>query len=483
MSNAEMLSHVFALWLLCGNLEFFEKLMKVTFAEDVFLGRDRTSLGYTPSPVTTIDGKDIVTALKDMSLDNRLQDYDALYNTNFIEIAHIPINKLQFTPPKLKYPGDSNTFKFANGTERTIQNYATIRASSFRGVVDGATFYRRFCSPIKSRPSSSSGGPGTTRTTPRTPPFYPTPEVIHSEYAIGGYYLNDSAFADVAVLTIPSFDVSSSSGGTDFQDVLQQFLANAKAAGKKKLIVDLQANPGGLVDLGYEVFRQLFPNLEPYGASVFRAHSGLNVIGQTITDRFQHESAAPPPGLTEDEVFAISLSVGLNALDNLKPDGSTFSSWSEFFGPQQANNDKFTSLSRMNLSNPFQSLYSAPFINITGYGGRANLLAKEPPFAADNIIMLTDGFCASTCAIFAEFMKTQAKVKSYTFGGRPQKGAMQAVGGTKGSQAYPWRLVVSEVGLAAGLDLLKVTETEKEKGIQDVSDPSSLPKGDRKHPS
>ena len=468
--------------LLCGKIEFFEKLIGVTFAEDIFLGPHRTSLGYIPSPVTTIDGKDIVTALKDMSLDNRLQDYDALYNTNFIEIAHIPVNNLQFTPPKFKYPGDSNTFKFANGTERTIHNHATILASSFHGVVDGQTFYKAFCGPIKRKSSSSSESPALTRT-PRTPPYYPTPEVIHHEYVIGGYYLNDSAFADVAVLSIPSFEVQTSSGGTDFQDVLQQFLANAKAAGKKRLIVDLQANPGGLVDLGYEVFRQLFPNLEPYGASVFRAHSGLNVIGQTITDRFQHESAAPPPGLTDEEAFAISLSVGLNALDYLKPDGGAFSSWSEFFGGQQANNDKFTSLSRMNLSDPFQSLYSLPFINITGYGSRANLLAKEPPFAANNIIMLTDGFCASTCTIFAEFMKTQAKVKSYTFGGRPQTGAMQAVGGTKGSQAYPWKLVMSEVALAAGLDLLNVTEMEEEQGVQDVSDAPSILKGSRTHPS
>ena len=467
--------------LLCGQLGFFGKLTNVTFAEDVFLGSDRTSLGYTPSPVTTIDKKDIVTALKDMSIDNRLQDYDALYNTNFLEIAQIPINQNQFVPPKFKYPGDFNTFKFANGTERTIQNVATIVASSFKGVVDGETFYKVFCGPIKRKPSASSGNPTTTPATPQTPPFYPTPEAIHSEYVIGGYYLNDSAFADVAVLSIPSFDVQSMTGGTEFQDVLQQFLANAKAAGKKKLVVDLQANPGGLVDLGYEVFRQLFPNLEPYGASVFRAHSGLDHIGQTITDRYQHESAAAPPGLTDDEKFSLSLAVGLDAFDYLKPDGGVFSSWGEFFGPQQVNNDKFTSLARMNLSDPFQSLYSSPFINITGYGSRANLLAKEPPFTADNVIMLTDGFCASTCTIFAEFMKTQAKVKSYTFGGRPQTGAMQAVGGTKGSQAYEFELIVEELGLAAGLDLLNVSRSELEQGVQDVSDPPLLPKGNRKH--
>lgn len=47
--------------------------------------------------------------------------------------------------------------------------------------------------------------------------------------------------------------------------------------------------------------------------------------------------------------------------------------------------------------------------------------------------MLSDGACGSTCAIFAEFMKSQAGVQAIAVGGRKQYGPMQWVGGTKGS--------------------------------------------------
>ena len=49
---------------------------------------------------------------------------------------------------------------------------------------------------------------------------------------------------------------------------------------------------------------------------------------------------------------------------------------------------------------------------------------------------LTDGTCGSTCATFAEMLKTQAGVKSLVMGGVPITGPMQAVSGTRGQQEY-----------------------------------------------
>jgi hypothetical protein len=48
-------------------------------------------------------------------------------------------------------------------------------------------------------------------------------------------------------------------------------------------------------------------------------------------------------------------------------------------------------------------------------------------------LQITDGYCASTCAIFAEQMETGAGVKSVVFGGVPAYGPMQAVPRTRGS--------------------------------------------------
>lgn len=46
---------------------------------------------------------------------------------------------------------------------------------------------------------------------------------------------------------------------------------------------------------------------------------------------------------------------------------------------------------------------------------------------------MTDGICASTCTLFTELMKAQG-VRTIAFGGRPQNGPMQAMGGVKGAQ-------------------------------------------------
>jgi hypothetical protein len=57
-------------------------------------------------------------------------------------------------------------------------------------------------------------------------------------------------------------------------------------------------------------------------------------------------------------------------------------------------------------------------------------------FAAEDILLLTGAYCASTCSLFAEELKTQAGVKSVVVGSRPEYGPMQAVSGVRGSQVY-----------------------------------------------
>jgi hypothetical protein len=48
---------------------------------------------------------------------------------------------------------------------------------------------------------------------------------------------------------------------------------------------------------------------------------------------------------------------------------------------------------------------------------------------------MSDGYCASTCALFAGLLKKQG-VRSIAFGGRPKYGPMQTVGGVKGGQYW-----------------------------------------------
>lgn len=63
-----------------------------------------------------------------------------------------------------------------------------------------------------------------------------------------------------------------------------------------------------------------------------------------------------------------------------------------------------------------------------------------------------DGYCASTCTVFSEFMHRQAGVKTIALGGKPNRNPMQAVGGTKGANNYPFGYIeqLASVVLSTG---------------------------------
>ena len=411
-------------------------------AEDILLPSNETSFSYTPSPVVTIDGRDTASTLEELSLDNFLQDFDALYNTNFFEIAQVPVNQNGFNVPRFRYPNENTTIVFANGTSRTYHHQAIV-VGDFDYVNSGDAFYAKFCNGTLQDPVLQQDEPADDET-PRTPPGYPDPIVVHSDYSVGGYFLNDPGFTDVAVLSLLSFTYKNEGGGKEFQSVVQNFLAAAKAAGKTKLIIDLQANAGGSIDLGYDTFLQLFPNIDPYGASVFRAHEGLNILGEGISQRVQSIGANDV-----NDLAAAGAALPLNYMSDVDVNGTTFSSWEEVYGPQEAYGDNFTSLIRVNLNYHIRATELEPKITFTGHGDRSNF--TTPPFSAKDIIMVTDGFCTSTCATFVEFLRTQAGVKSIALGGRPDnRGPMQTVGGPKGFEVESFVDLFVFVRLAVG---------------------------------
>ncbi|KAI9831923.1 MAG: hypothetical protein M1819_004645 [Sarea resinae] len=296
----------------------------------------------------------------------------------------------------------------------------------------------------------TSGAAATATPTPAL--GFPEPEILHTENYIGGYFLNDTAHQDVAVLSVPSFvGEPSVSDLEEFQAVARQFLAAAVKAGKKKLIVDLSSNGGGTVYLAYDLFKQLFPTMEPMGNTRFRAHDSLNVLGQQFSELASNYSFQNPPSIYNETYGEASFEMNVVASPfNYRADETTddgdFASWADLYGPHKFNGDDFTSLVRYNLSDPLQTYYESG-INITGYLGARNQAGAQP-FAAEDIVMLYNGYCASTCAIFSEFMKTEGKVHSIAVGGRPQTGPMQGVGGVKGANDYSFALIWEYIATA-----------------------------------
>jgi hypothetical protein len=220
----------------------------------------------------------------------------------------------------------------------------------------------------------------------------------------------------------------------------------SQKAGKTKMIFDLRGNGGGNAILGYDTFKQVYPQAaaEPFGGTRFRANDALNAAGK-ITESFLANKTyaqsnrtafveAFGRGATQDDIFGFT--AGFNYQHILDINNKAATGWNQLFGPQQANNDSFTTTLRYNFSDSISTTYSG--FSVIGFNDNANETSTPQPFQAQDMVMLHDGMCSSTCAIVSELLKNQGAVRTIAIGGRPQTGPMQGVGGTKGAQVFSW---------------------------------------------
>jgi hypothetical protein len=320
----------------------------------------------------------------------------------------------------------------------------------FDGITDGESLYQLWFTgnqptatePEPSPSNSTTPTPSATATPSATSipaPGYPPPVLREEHNLIGGYYLDDE-YSDVAVLAVPSF-VSLDTAEIPFQQIGEKFLAAARAAGKTKLIIDVSANGGGTILQGYDLYKQLFPDgIGHATADPFRAFESTDLIGQ----KFSEVSETLPRRLVDEsenatlyELMYDVVSYVFNYQSDVDVNGNNFPSWKAKFGPVFRHNDTFTNLIRWNLSDVLLPLNSGG-IYVHGYG---NLTNFTQPFAAEDITVVTDGYCASTCTIFSELMRKRGGVKYVSLGGRPKAGPTQAVGGVKGTNNFGWSFI------------------------------------------
>ena len=70
---------------------------------------------------------------------------------------------------------------------------------------------------------------------------------------VSGYFLNDGISA---ILSIPSFDVTAEAVAS-FSTTIGEFLQKSTAAGRTRLIIDLQRNDGGGSLLAIDAFKHV----------------------------------------------------------------------------------------------------------------------------------------------------------------------------------------------------------------------------------
>jgi hypothetical protein len=458
---------------LTSAVEFARQWALVSISEDgsslpvIKVYQDVVSSPETASVVKLVNGEDAATYISNWIFQaTSNQDADSGYNTMFFSKAFnqsgIPGYFKSGGRIRYIYPGENTTLTFENGTETTLPNLARIKGD-WSGVTDGASYFTKFCPSavgISSSTNTSSSTSTATATATATAqalvdaalPGYPDPVVVSSDTVVSGYFLDGEGFEDVAVLALTSFDPSST---VEFHEKVQDFLAAAVAAGMKKLVVDVQANGGGYILQGYDTFRQLFPDIVQNGTGRWRYSSGFNAIAEVFSGAcFDYD----PLTASEDLIYVCEKV--WNWRYDLDVNDQNFQSFDDKFGPLTYNSDIYTDVMQWNLSNTLDTSNRSFGIgfDITGYNTATNF--TRPFGGPENIVILLDGYCASTCTLFSQFLKWDAGVKSIAMGGRPQAGAIQGVGGVKGSQSYSFGSVQGQAQTALGLTTNQTTITE-----------------------
>lgn len=402
------------------------------------------SNSHRVSPLVSVDGQDAVSFFREQGAKQSLQDPDARYNSVFKtynrggpENAILSGGIWQY--PEV-WPGQSSyAFKFENGTVRNIATEAILHKKheqSGFNFPNGKAIFRKICASESKASSlaapSSSETPGAsssalfrTSATPTPssspsassraslPATIPTPVMKDPYNNVLGFYLKEKGLQDVAVLLVSTFSAELD-GITSFVDSVSKFLGQAVDDGKTRLVIDVTGNSGGVINLAYDLFKQLFPSKPIYGAGRFRNHEAMDFLGRA----FEHITAP-------DDISGIG---NLGIQGAATPNQTYhFKSWQELNGPHEELGVNVSSLSAKDFSR-----VASDKVPIHGYGSY-KFNQTISPFKPENIVLVTDGFCASACTILAENLKWQG-VKNVVFGGRPQRKQMQAIGGVKGYQ-------------------------------------------------
>ncbi|MCJ1394864.1 hypothetical protein MMC18_007744 [Xylographa bjoerkii] len=427
------------------------------------------SQSYTASPISKVNGQDATTFFTQFAAINS-QGYiepDADWNN----LVYSPAGDVQgqvnaFAGVSPFYPGDVFSITFENGTGiGDIPWLAVFNNLDYQiPIASAQDFYNNFIindspdiateakkvkrdteldsAPQWKRQAAATTAAATTAAatttqgsgSPATPSAwnniaYPSSPIISEEnLGIGGvltgYILDDGV---TGVLSIPNFNPDNS---TSFSATVGGFIQMCQTAGVTKIVIDLQQNYGGIQLLATDTFKQFFPSIDPFAGSRARAHPTADIIGNSFTNLYNNYTDSS--NQTYSDYLVTNPWAAPVYLDAAT--GENFTSWPEYFGPTQDRLDSFTTIQRNNLSNILFDEQNA-FEVIFGYGNRT-VTNTAPPFAAENIILLTDGLCSSTCTLFAEMMHYEAGVRTVVVGGRPSFGPMQALAGTRGARDY-----------------------------------------------
>ncbi|EAQ91769.1 hypothetical protein CHGG_00004 [Chaetomium globosum CBS 148.51] len=382
---------------------------------------------YTPSPVLTIDGIPALEFLQKESVkDGGCHDPDARFNRQFPSLANDAA--LVYTPsePAALDLRDTTTVECQNGTKFEFSNFAFVRGN-FSNITTGVDLYNDFGRGNGTGPRTSEAGNYVLLAKNYTSHFvgYPIPTNRTKNGNVAGFLPNKPEFSDVAVLVVNSFqgilgpDTFVTPPGVYFQEffnVTTDFIRAAKAANRSKLILDVQGNSGGLVYNIATLYFALFPGSTLPQLSRARSHPQFAWLGAHLWN-----------GTT-------SPAAGVWPLNNfIRPDHHPWTSFADLYGPHPDTGTphEYTNPSIFNVTN-YTQLFAAYQDPLNANGAQYTIPWTEPPFAPEDILIVSDGQCGSACAMTVSMLTHVHGVRTVALGGRPLLAPMQALGQTKG---------------------------------------------------
>ncbi|KAI1172056.1 hypothetical protein F4777DRAFT_563341 [Nemania sp. FL0916] len=412
---------------------------------DIYVGTDLPALsaGSTAvSPVTSINGQDVTQYLDSIAAVQGFQDPDARWNSLFVSLAAVasigsdPLSLGgKFTSNGGIWPGAPQTrLDFKNGSSLELQTFAKYFGPSSRPISSSLDLWQAQCIPASSSNKLRRGTPTKNAVASPTatagPRGFPQPFIADPYNQIIGYELDN----ETAVMFIPTF-----AGGQGFpldQDLIfsqtaTSLVNRAVSGGRNKLIIDVSKNPGGSIARAFDLFKLFFPSKFPYSATRFRRHPGADIL--VLSNQKANATVAGPDPFTFQA-----------AVDPAQDEA--FASIDDFLNGEIQLGVNVTSL-YANFNYTLYSVTNPETGTIRGFGGAP--INNTQPFAPEDILIVTDGMCSSTCTTFVNLMTNVGGVRALTFGGRPRSEPMQAMGGVRGAQSFEWSSIDQEVINAA----------------------------------
>ena len=404
--------------------------------------------GWDISPVAKINGEDLQDFLNNFALELDSQDPDTRWNRLFMSRAVGASDANLESPGRLAFNGHiwiddgAFEFEFRNGSSIELPITASLGMNSFEST--GEALFESLCLPVADNggnEGSGSGGGGSNNEengnggdsqvlppAEQGPLGYPEPWIRDPYNQMLGFELDD----DTMVMRITTFggpETLPANQSAVFSQTATEIVDHATSTGRSKIIIDVSSNLGGNIVRGFDLFKLFFPDELPYSATRFRRHDAMDTLAQA--GRYSNSS------------FAITLPFLYPA--QVTPDQeSDFGSVDDFLGDKTENGVDVSSLFA-NFNYSAQASEDGP---IRGYGVSTDLLNKAMPFKPEDILIVGDGNCVSTCTTFVNLMTNVGGVRSLAFGGRPKKEPMQIMGGVRGAQSAQFSLIETFVNTA-----------------------------------